>query len=344
MKMNQVLVVKRPVAKEFNSAQSNFIEEIKQMPEIKDVTYSTITPGEKNNWVKGGIYAEGKEVKNEMQFYQSNVAPGFFNFFNIKLLSGRHFFANETNWDGSARHVIINREAVSALGFENLNDVLGKKLIDSDNKDEIGEIVGVVDGYFQNSLDQEVRPTIFNCDKGGYYIFINIGNTNIANSIEKVNSCFKKLFKGQLFEFYFLDEYFNNQYKLYTQFNRCIIVFSLMAIVIACLSLLGMVVMVSNARTKEIGIRKVNGASIFQVMILLNRYFLKWIAIAFLIASPIAFYATNKWLQTFAYKTSISWWVFAAAGAAAGALALLTVSWQSSWAANRNPVEALRYE
>jgi putative ABC transport system permease protein len=117
-----------------------------------------------------------------------------------------------------------------------------------------------------------------------------------------------------------------------------------MAIVIACLSLLGMVVMVSNLRTKEIGIRKVNGASIFQVTILLNRYFLKWITIAYIIACPLAYYATNKWLQTFAYKTTISWWVFLVAGAVAGAVALITVSWQSWRAANRNPVESLRYE
>jgi putative ABC transport system permease protein len=120
--------------------------------------------------------------------------------------------------------------------------------------------------------------------------------------------------------------------------------FATLAILIAMLGILGMSVFSITKRTKEIGIRKVNGAKISEVLVMLNRDFVKWVAIAFIIATPIAYYAMNKWLENFAYKTNLSWWIFALAGLLALGIALLTVSWQSWRAATRNPVEALRYE
>ncbi|HEY4787153.1 MAG TPA: FtsX-like permease family protein, partial [Bacteroidales bacterium] len=123
-----------------------------------------------------------------------------------------------------------------------------------------------------------------------------------------------------------------------------ITVFSLIALVITCLGLMGQIFQTCTTKIKEIGIRKINGAKISEVMIMLNKDFIKWIAIAFLIACPVAWYAMHKWLQNFAYKTELSWWVFVLAGAVAVAVALLTISWQSWRAATRNPIESLRYE
>jgi putative ABC transport system permease protein len=117
-----------------------------------------------------------------------------------------------------------------------------------------------------------------------------------------------------------------------------------LAIIISCLGLFGLALSTLEQRTKEIGIRKVNGAKISEILFLLNKDFLKWVAIAFVIATPVAWYAMNKWLESFAYKTTLSWWIFALAGLLALGIALLTVSWQSWRAARRNPVEALRYE
>ena len=343
MNIDKTLVVKRPVAKEFNSPQTAFQESLLKIPGITDITFSTVTPGEKNGWVKGGISLKGKE-KMDYQFFQSNVAPGFFNFFNVRLLAGRQFFSDETNWLGDPRHLILNKEAALALGEDNYKDIIGKTLYDSDNKEDVGEVVGIIDGYFQNSLDQDIKPTIFNCDQFGYSIFIKIQNADVQGIVKKITEEYKKYFKDQYLEYFFLDDYFNSQYKSHIQLFRCFILFSLMAVIITSLSLFGLVMMVAVSRTKEIGIRKLNGAKVFEILYLLNRDYIILVIIAYFISTPIAWFAMHKWLQSFAYRTELSWWIFALAGIIALGIALFTVSWQSWRAATRNPVEALRYE
>jgi len=343
MNIDQTLVVRRPVASEFNTAQKSFQEALLTFPEVPEITFSTVTPGEKNNWVKGGICLKGKESLG-YQFFQSDVASNFFSFFNVGFLEGRNFFPDETNWQGGPRHLIINKEAALALGTENYKDIIGQTMYDSDNKEDIGEIVGVIDNYFQNSLDQEIKPTIFNCDLGGYFIFIRIRNANMQEVVSKVKTEFQKYFKDQYFEYFFLDEYFNTQYKFHIQLFRCFIMFSLMAIIITALSLFGLVMLVSVSRTKEIGIRKINGARVHEILFMLNKDFFVLVSIACLIAIPVAWYTLHKWLQTFAYRTELSWWILGLACILAFGIALMTVSWQSWRAATRNPVEALRYE
>jgi putative ABC transport system permease protein len=343
MNIDQTLVVKRPVAAEFNSGQQPFQESLLKLPEISEITFSTISPGEKNNWVKGGISLKGED-KLDYQFFQADVAAGFFDFFNVRLLAGRQFFSDETNWTGGPRHLILNKEAAQAFGKNDYKEIIGKTLYDNDSKADIGEIVGVVDGYFQNSLDQEIKPTIFNCDQGGYYIFMKVQSKNIPEVIKKVSAEYKKYFKDQYFEYYFLNDFFNAQYKSHIQLLRCFLLFSIMAIIITSLSLFGLIIMASASRTKEIGIRKVNGATVAEILALLNRDFVIWVMIAFIISAPVSWFAMHKWLQNFAYKTNLSWWIFALAGLLALIIALVTVSWQSWRAATRNPVEALHYE
>lgn len=345
MNIDQTLVVRRPVAREFNTSQKSFQETLLTFAEVSEITFSTIAPGEKNTWVKGGITLKGKENLG-YQFFQSDVASNFFSFFNVRVLAGRNFFPDETNWLGGPRHIILNKEAALALGEDDYKNVIGKTMIDldSENKDELGEIVGVIDGYFQNSLDQEIKPTIFNCDQGGYFIFIRIRNENMQEVMGKVKSEFQKYFKDQYFEYFFLDDYFNIQYKSHIQLFRSFILFSLMAIIITALSLFGLVMLVSASRTKEIGIRKINGARVSEILFMLNKNLFVLVFIACLVAIPIAWYALHKWLQTFAYRTELSWWIFGLAGILAFGIALLTVSWQTWRAATRNPVESLRYE
>jgi len=343
MNINQTLVVKRPVSREFNSSQKAFQQSLLKVPGITEITFSTISPGEKNDWVKGGITIKGNN-RLDIQIFQADVAPDFFQFFNVRLLAGRHFFSDENNWLGGPKHLILNKEAALALGEEGYKNVIGKTLYDSDNKEDIGEIVGVVDGYFQNSLDQEIKPTIFNCDQGGYYIFMKIQSKDIPEVISKVTAEYKKYFKDQYFEYYFLDDFFNAQYKSHIQLFRCYLLFSIMAIIITSLSLFGLVLMASVARTKEIGIRKVNGARVIELLAMLNKDYVRWVTVAFVIATPVAWYVMHIWLKNFAYKTTISWWIFGLSGILALGIALLTVSWQSLRTATRNPVEALRYE
>jgi len=136
----------------------------------------------------------------------------------------------------------------------------------------------------------------------------------------------------------------NEEYKEELHLKNITIAFSILAILISVLGILGMTVFSIDRKIKEIGIRKVNGATVSEILAMLNKDFVKWVAIAFVIATPIAYYAMHKWLENFAYKTELSWWIFALAGLLALGIALLTVSWQSWKAATRNPVEALRYE
>ena len=145
-------------------------------------------------------------------------------------------------------------------------------------------------------------------------------------------------------EFTFYDSQFQAMYSKEDKLAKSITFFSIIAIVLTCMGILGQIFLISLNRTKEIGIRKVNGAKISEIMTMLNKGFVKWAAIAFVIATPIAYYAMNKWLENFAYKTELSWWIFAIAGLLALGIASLTVSWQSWKAATRNPVEALRHE
>jgi putative ABC transport system permease protein len=343
MNIDKTLVVKRPVSREFNTVQKSFQEALLKHPGISEVTFSTITPGEKNSWVKGGITLKGKE-KPGYQFFQMDVSPDFFKFFNVKLLAGRNFFSDETNWLGGPKHVILNREAALALGEDNIENIIGQTLWDTDMKEEMGEVVGIIDGYFQNSLDQEIKPTIFNCDQIGYYIFIRIKNANIKEALDKITSEFHTYFKDQYFEYYFLDDYFNAQYKSHIQLFRSFVLFSFMAVIITCLSLFGLVMSATVSRTKEIGIRKLNGAKVAEILFLLNRDFILLVSISYAAAVPVIWFALHKWLQGFAYRTDLSWWLFLLAGIIAFGIALLTVSWQSWRAATRNPVEALRYE
>ncbi|WP_372949235.1 ABC transporter permease, partial [Mariniphaga sp.] len=176
------------------------------------------------------------------------------------------------------------------------------------------------------------------------FIHVRLNPGNLQLGIQKINETWNTHYPGQEFDYFFMDETIAMQYKAETILSRILLAFSIIGILISTLGISALALFISQQRTKEIGIRKVNGAKISEVMVMLNKNFVKWVAIAFVIATPIAYYAMNKWLENFAYKTDLSWWIFALAGLLALGIALITVSWQSWRAATRNPVEALRYE
>lgn len=163
-------------------------------------------------------------------------------------------------------------------------------------------------------------------------------------AISQIESKWKEMFPQSTFNYTFLDQKFEAQYAEDKAFGSAFQVFTILAIVIASMGLFGLTSYTCIQRKKEIGIRKVNGATIGQILSLLNKDFVKWVGLAFLIAVPVSWYAMNKWLEGFAYKTTMSWWIFALAGVSALVIALLTVSWQSFRAAMANPVESLRDE
>ena len=279
-----------------------------------------------------------EEINGVEKSYQAMaVDPDFIKTIGLKIIEGRDF-----SWDmetDKRKTVILNETAVKyfaldpALGFE-LNIYNTKAFV-----------IGVVKDYHNESFQKKISPQVLWYVPGwNYNLSIRISGNNIPETIQYIKKLWNELSPDIPFEFQFLDEEYDALYKEEDKFNLLIGYFSIIAILIACLGLFGLVSFSTQRRIKEIGIRKINGAKISEILVILNKDFIIRIAIASVIAVPIAWYAMHEWLQTFAYKTELSWWIFGLAGIIALGVALLTVSWQSWRAATRNPVDALRYE
>jgi putative ABC transport system permease protein len=211
----------------------------------------------------------------------------------------------------------------------------------------LSEIIGVVKDFHYKSFNQPIGSLLIQNKPDASYCLVSLKTTDfltLHNTIEKIKATASDISPAFPVEISFFDQAVENLYQSELQFRRTFSLFAGCAIVICCLGILAMSLFACQRRIMEIGIRKVNGARVSEVMTMLNSDFVKWVAIAFVIATPIAYFAMNKWLESFAYKTELSWWIFALAGLLALGIALLTVSWQSWKAATRNPVESLRYE
>jgi putative ABC transport system permease protein len=263
-----------------------------------------------------------------ISFRSFAVDEDFTKTFGVEILKGR----NLRNTDSTA--CLINEHLYKELGW---GDFAGKKIFGN-------EVVGVVKDFHYENLYTEIgnlqlQPT------RGYASVLNIKmQGNVAQNIDFLKKTYKTIEPEVPLSFKFYDDWIQSMYQKEEKQAQAVGLFALLAIIISCLGLVGTVEHITHKKVKEIGIRKINGATVAEILALLNRGFLLWIAIAFIIAIPIAYYAMNKWLENFAYKTSLSWWIFALAGLLALGIALLTVSWQSWKAATGNPVEALRYE
>jgi putative ABC transport system permease protein len=231
--------------------------------------------------------------------------------------------------------IVINQTAERILGFA---DPIGQRLGNN-------VIVGVVKDFHFRPLHYPIGPLVLtNNPENIMTMNVKIAPENRAETLKYIRDTYQKHRDQRGFSYSFFEDLLGEKYQDETRLKNITVAFSIMAIVISVLGILGMAVFAITRRTKEIGIRKVNGARTSEVIVMLNKDFVKWVAIAFVIATPIAWYAMHKWLENFAYKTELSWWIFALAGLLALGIALLTVSWQSWKAATRNPVEALRYE
>ena len=210
------------------------------------------------------------------------------------------------------------------------------------------EILGVINDFHYASLHSEIENFAFFIPKPdtryNRFLFARVNQSGSQVLLGKIEKIMHEIYPDQSFNYQFLDEQLNNQYHSEQSLLRLINSFSVLAIIIACLGLIGLSLFMIEKRTKEIGIRKVNGATVYEIVKMLNTYFIKWIALAFVIAVPISFLAIQKWLENFAYKTAVSWWIFALAGLITIVIVILTVCWQTFKAARRNPIEALRYE
>ncbi|MCK4920723.1 MAG: ABC transporter permease [Bacteroidales bacterium] len=209
------------------------------------------------------------------------------------------------------------------------------------------KFIGVAKDFNYNSAHEAVGDFAFYLNESpnrARFIHIRINSGDTRTALNKIRDVWESHYYGQELSYFFIDEKIAQQYKAETILGRILFTFSVLGILISIIGISAFSLFITQQRTKEIGIRKVNGATINEILMILNTDFIKWVVIAFVIACPIAYYAMSKWLENFAYKTQLSWWIFALAGLAALLITLITVSWQTFKAARRNPVEALRYE
>jgi putative ABC transport system permease protein len=339
--IDRVLVVEGPQSiddQNYTQQLQAFKSEMLQQSEVVNMTVSSCIPGKEITW--NPVYGKLVNGTNtEKKIDMIGIDEDFMSIYGLKLVAGRNF---EQPYQKVINQLIVNESAVKYLGFKDAEDAIGKELTSSDQGS--AHIIGVVHDFNQRSLKQLPEPIAFSNAPWNQYFSLKVKQGNLGRLIPMLEKTWNQQFPGNPIHYFFLQDYYNDQYRDDQQFGQFFQLFSLLAILIACMGLLSMSSYTISLRTKEIGVRRVNGARIGEILVLLNKDFVKWVILAFIIASPIAWYTMHQWLENFAYKTELSWWIFALAGILALGIALLTVSWQSWKAATRNPVEALRYE
>lgn len=265
----------------------------------------------------------------------------FFNTYQIAFVQGKSFTQEDANrsWN-NAKKVIINEKAAAQLGFTKGETVVGKKIVWG----EPYEVVGVVKDYHHLSLHQSIEAVIYLPSVSFGYFTVQTDQANMQSKISTIEKLYKTSFPGNPYEYFFAEETYDQQYKREQDLGSIFIAAALIAIFIACLGLFGLAAFSAQQRVKEIGIRKVLGASVSDITGLLSKDFVKLVLVSIVIASPIAWWGMHKWLQDFAYRTNIDWWVYIAAGLTAIFIAVVTVSLQAVRSALANPVKSLRTE
>ena len=309
--------------------------ELLKNPDIISASISNQLPTNVGN-SSDGFKWEGKNPDEDVLFHLLVVDEDYAKTFKLKMEEGRFF---SIDYPSDTFAVVINEKAAEVIGYK---DPIGKPLsVWQYNL----HIIGVVKNFHFKSVHNKIEPLVMFMNPDWFNIFfVRMNPENITETVKFIEKTVKKFDPVSPFYFNFLDKDYDNLYRSENQMGKIFNYFSLLAIIISCLGLLGLSSFMAERRTKEIGVRKVNGAKNNEIFILLSKEFTVWVIISFLIASPLAWYAMNKWLHSFAYHTKMEWWEFLVAGLILLAVALLTVSFQVYKAASKNPVEALRYE
>lgn len=328
-----------------NSVQA-FKDAVANNTSIRSVGTSMAYPGIFNpqDWL---MYRQGQTMNNSKQVYINLVDNNFLQTLGVKLVAGR-LFSSEFTAD-TLTSFVINEEAVKEFGFASPQDAVGKWLAaDWDGEQNRFNIVGVVKDFHFKDLHENIEPFAFrfynDANAGFNYMIARSGGSNIGQSLSTLETTWKRLNPNEPFEYSFLDQDFQKNYEAENRQAGLIDYFTVIAIIISCLGLFGLATFTAEQRTKEIGIRKVLGASVYGVVGLLSKDFMKLVSVAILIGSPLAWYIMNKWLQNFAYQTAIRWQVFVLTTLIAIVIAFVAISFQAVKAALSNPVKSLRTE
>jgi len=319
-----------------------FKNEMMHVPGVRAATISGFlpVPSERNN--NSYFKDASMDVKGSFDMQRWAIDYDYINFMGMKIIKGRNF-SNQFGTDTTA--IIINEEAAKQAGYANSVGEYLHTVHGTDFKDKVAyKIIGVVKNFHYESLKQKIGPLCFILRRSDGACSFRVDAKNIKATLNQAENKWKALAPGMPFSYRFMDESFNERYDSERNIGITALAASLFAVLVACLGLFGLSTFMAQQKTKEIGIRKTLGASIAAIFFLLSKEFLKWLVLANLIAWPVAYYFMNRWLQDFAYRININWWIFVLSGSIALAIALLTVSYQAIKAATANPVESLRYE
>jgi putative ABC transport system permease protein len=339
--IDQTLVLRAPASVDSTYAQKFevFRNTVSAYPEVSYVTASTAVPGEQPKWNAGGIRLISESEQDSKQYRVIGTDYDFVEAYGLKVVAGRAFSRDYPNEQSS---VMMNESAAHLMGFENIEEALQKEIF---FWGDTFRIVGILKDYHQESLKKAHDQLIFRFvpDARNFYS-LKVKSADMQRTIDRVKESWFKVFPGNPFTYFFLDEHYNNQYRADQQFGRIAALFSLLAIFIACLGLFGLSSLTAVQRTKEIGVRKVMGASVPGILVLVGRNFIVLVAVSILIATPIAWYIMSNWLQGFANRITMSWWIFVLPGLVVTLVAMFTISFHTIQAARANPAHSLRYE
>jgi putative ABC transport system permease protein len=339
---NRESVLYFPMNEIFRSKYDLIKKELLLIPEIESVTAASTLPTEINWWIS--INWEGQTESTPLELAYAIVDYDYFKTLNIDLLEGRSFSEQLAN-DDSVSYMISEL----AMKQMEIKDPVGKRITMNHNefpeRFRDGRIIGVFKDIHFTSLRNPSNPLLLRMYKPWLlYILVKCKSLPDNNTITKISGILKNITPGLENEVYFLDSEFDRQYKQEIVTGKLLKNFSIISLCIYVLGLLGLISFLTQNKTKEIGIRKVNGAKATEILVMLNKNFTKWVILAFLAAAPVAWYVMDKWLENFAFKTNQDLWIYLIVAALSIVITILTMSWQSWRAATRNPIEALRYE
>ena len=326
----------------FKTRTRAFKNELNQQAFVADQSMSGSVPSAWYNYSTSGFTKTNPQPGDEkINYCIIFIDERFLPLYEIKILEGKNF-TQEDCAKGFNDKIIVNERASKLFGFESADKAVGQIITAEGNKKY--EIVGVINDYHHQSVQKSIEPLIIFPRYNPHYFTVKISTDQVQVNMKQLETLYKHYFPGNPFEYFFVDENYNKQYKAEQQYGLIFTFASLLAIFIACLGLFGLATFTVEQRIKEIGIRKVLGASAFQISKLVSKDFLILVTLSIIIATPLSWYAMNQWLQGFAYRTEITWWIFGIAGIVAVLIALITVSSQAIKAAVSNPVNSLRSE
>ncbi|HTQ26923.1 MAG TPA: FtsX-like permease family protein, partial [Puia sp.] len=346
MNISQMLIIKPPELTGWDSSfinrENSLTASLEKIPGVVGATTSWNVPGGDI----GRSFHVRRADSDPNTFFtmrHTGISFGYLKLYEVKLVAGRDYTFIDFNPDfGKLHNIIINVSATRLLGFSSPQDAIGKSIMRGDRK---WDVVGVVSDFHQKSLHYPMEPTMFiPAYSTNSAISVKVSTADLPGTVAAIKKEYDTFFPGNLFDYYFLDEKFSQLYSSDQLFGKVFAIFSGFAIFIACLGLLGLSLFATAQRTKEIGVRKVLGASVSNIVMLLSKDFIRLILLAIVLAVPVAWYIMHNWLQNFAYRIGISPWVFVAAGVLAICIAMATISFQAVRAAAANPVKSLRAE